>query len=317
VGRRGSHAGAYRGHLIDRPNLGTALDREAVTDLCTDLGSAPKNVLEFLQRGMQIGWLDADSVIDQDGLDYLAIRDHLYQVGRSVLARLSNLDDMADGERREYFRDAHGLLASMTALLDRVGVDTTIQLRFPDGEAARTNENVRRRGLVRLRTRRRNSRAYGRIGWRQVVESRPDSRRPPADGYRPDRPHRRSDGVGIIGDGMDGLRDDVVAALDDVEPRDAIRMATNGYRDRRRSTSAGRTPTRRPSKRTDQTFWNTIHHAGYVIASLGALMGVVLSLAQTRDTDDTPTPFSEWERTGPGLDLRMNDVRAGGVRARQ
>jgi len=109
---------------------------------------------------MQIGWLDADSVIDQDGLDYLAIRDHLYQVGRSVLARLSNLDDMADGERREYFRDAHGLLASMTALLDRVGVDTTIQLRFPDGEAARTNENVRDDVVSFLaRTRRRNSRA--------------------------------------------------------------------------------------------------------------------------------------------------------------
>jgi len=159
VGRRGSHAGAYRGHLIDRPNLGTALDREAVTDLCTDLGSAPKNVLEFLQRGMQIGWLDADSVIDQDGLDYLAIRDHLYQVGRSVLARLSNLDDMADGERREYFRDAHGLLASMTALLDRVGVDTTIQLRFPDGRPhgrTRTSETTWSRSS---RTRRRNSRA--------------------------------------------------------------------------------------------------------------------------------------------------------------
>jgi len=225
VGRRGSHAGAYRGHLIDRPNLGTALDREAVTDLCTDLGSAPKNVLEFLQRGMQIGWLDADSVIDQDGLDYLAIRDHLYQVGRSVLARLSNLDDMADGERREYFRDAHGLLASMTALLDRVGVDTTIQLRFPDGEAARTNENVRDDVVSFLaNTAPKQSRYGAHSGWRQVVESRPDKLkyRLPMDIDPTARTADLTASWVVIGDGMDGLRDDVVAALDDVEPRDAI-----------------------------------------------------------------------------------------------
>jgi len=254
VGRRGSHAGAYRGHLIDRPNLGTALDREAVTDLCTDLGSAPKNVLEFLQRGMQIGWLDADSVIDQDGLDYLAIRDHLYQVGRSVLARLSNLDDMADGERREYFRDAHGLLASMTALLDRVGVDTTIQLRFPDGEAARTNENVRDDVVSFLaNTAPKQSRYGAHSGWRQVVESRPDKLkyRLPMDIDPTARTADLTASWVVIGDGMDGLRDDVVAALDDVDPATQYRMATKRVsRSTCRSTSAGRTPTRRPSLRT-------------------------------------------------------------------
>jgi len=64
-------------------------------------------------------------------------------------ARQSNRDDMADGERREYFESAHGLLASMTALLDRVGVDTTIQLRR-SRRRGRTDERERprRRGLV-------------------------------------------------------------------------------------------------------------------------------------------------------------------------
>ncbi|WP_066418824.1 DUF5817 domain-containing protein [Halorubrum aethiopicum] len=205
---------------------GTALDREAVTDLCSDLGSAPQDVLEFLQRGIQIGWINAESVIDQDGLDYLAIRDHLYQVGRSVLARLSRLEDMEDDERREYFRDAHGLLASMTALLDRVGVDTTIQLRFPEGEAARTNENVRNDVVSFLaKTAPKQSRYGAHSGWRQVVESRPDKLK-----YRlpmeVDPTNRTADLTAswvVVGDGMDELREDVVAALDDVQPRDAIR----------------------------------------------------------------------------------------------
>jgi len=84
---------------IDRPNLGTALDREAVTDLCTDLGSAPKNVLSSSSAGCR----SAGSMPTASSTMTASItRDPRppVQVGRSVLARLSNLDDMADGERR-------------------------------------------------------------------------------------------------------------------------------------------------------------------------------------------------------------------------
>jgi len=262
---------------------------------------------------MQIGWLDADSVIDQDGLDYLAIRDHLYQVGRSVLARLSNLDDMADDER-EYFRDAHGLLASMTALLDRVGVGTTIQLRFPDCEAARTNENVRNDVVSFLaNTAPKQSRYGAHSGWRQV-ESRPDKLkyRLPMDIDPTQRTADLTASWVVIGDGMDGLRDDVVAAPRRRGTRDAIQDGDEeGYRDRR---AGPRWRDVRHAKAVVEDLiskkgWNTIRQDTDRVTR--ALMGV-LSHAPGRVSPTIVADALLGMGTNEyGLDLRMGDVRAG------
>jgi len=238
------------------------------------------------------------------GLDYLAIRDHLYQVGRSVLARLSNLDDMADGERREYFRDAHGLLASMTALLDRVGVDTTIQLRFPDGEAARTNENVRDDVVSFLaNTAPKQSRYGAHSGWRQVVESRPDKLkyRLPMDIDPTARTADLTASWVVIGDGMDGLRDDVVAALDDVEPRDAIQDGDEEGIAIDVPVHVGGTYAHAKAVVEDlisKKGWNTIRQDTDRVTR--ALMGVLSHARAACHRRSSPTPSSEWERTGTG-----------------
>lgn len=294
---------------------GTALDREAVTDLCSDLGSAPQNVLDFLQRGMQIGWIDADSVIDQDGLDYLAIRDHLYQVGRTVLARLGRLDEMEDDERREYFRDAHGLLASMTALLDRVGIDTTIQLRFPDGEAARTNETVREDVVSFLAaTAPKQSRYGAHSGWRQVVESRPDKLkyRLPMDIDPTARTADLTASWVVIGDGMDELRDDVMAALDDVQARDAIQDGDEDGIAIDVPVHVGGTYAHAKAVVEDlisKKGWNTAREDTDRVTR--ALMGV-LSRAPGRVSPTIVADALLGMGTNEyGLDLRMGDVRAG------
>ena len=64
---------------------GKALSEEALEGVLSDLGSTPDEVLSFLRRGMQIGWLDAESVLDEDGVNYYELRDALFHTGRNIL----------------------------------------------------------------------------------------------------------------------------------------------------------------------------------------------------------------------------------------
>jgi len=196
VGARGSHAGAYRGHLIDRPNLGTALDREAVTTSVPTSDRHRRTSLSSSSAGCRSAGSTLTASSTRDGLDYLAIRDHLYQVGRSVLARLSNLDDMADDERREYFRDAHGLLASMTHSSIASASTRRSNSDSPTASGADERERPERRGLV-PREHGTETVALRRPQWVAASRRVPagQAQVPAADGYRPDATDRRSDGL--------------------------------------------------------------------------------------------------------------------------
>jgi len=116
----------------------------------------------------------------------------------------------------------------------------------------------------------------------------------------------------VIGDGMDGLRDDVVAALDDVEPRDAIQDGDEEGIAIDVPVHVGGTYAHAKAVVEDlisKKGWNTIRQDTDRVTR--ALMGV-LSHAPGRVS---PTIVADallgMGTNGYGLDLRMGDVRAG------
>jgi len=112
--------------------------------------------------------------------------------------------------------------------------------------------------------------------------------------------------------GWMGLRDDVVAALDDVEPRDAIQDGDEeGIAIDVPVHVGGTYATRRPSLRTlIKKGWNTIRQDTDRVTGAGWRVLASPGLRHRRIVADA----LEMGTNGYGLDLRMGDVCAGPAR---
>ncbi|MFC7188362.1 hypothetical protein ACFQMK_16115, partial [Halorubrum yunnanense] len=203
---------------------GKALSEKALEGVLSDLGSTPDEVLSFLRRGMQIGWLDAESVLDEDGVNYYELRDALFRAGRNILGRLSDTNQSPD-ERSKFYRDCHGLITSMTALLDHVGIETSIHLRFPRSSEFLSNDDARRDFVEFLTYTAPKQARYGvHSGYRQVVEDRDEKLkfRLPMEVDPVDRTADLTASWVIAGEGMDELAEEVLSGLDSVNARDSV-----------------------------------------------------------------------------------------------
>ena len=203
---------------------GKALSEDALEEVLSDFGSTPEEVLSFLRRGMQIGWLNAETVLDEDGVNYYELRDALFHAGRDILGRLSDTEQSSD-ERSKFYRDCHGLITSMTALLDHVGIETSIHLRFPDSSDLIANDDSRHDLVDFLTYTAPKQSRYGvHSGYRQVVEDRDEKLkfRLPMDVDRINRTADLTASWVVAGEGMDELTEDVLSGLDSVSARNSV-----------------------------------------------------------------------------------------------
>jgi hypothetical protein len=203
---------------------GKALSEEALEEVLSDLGSTPEEVLSFLRRGMQIGWLNAETVLDEDGVNYYELRDALFHAGRNILARLSRTEQ-SSYQRSLFYRDCHGLITSMTALLDHVGIETSIHLRFPNSSGIVT-EDESSKDLIDFLTYTAPKQArYGaHSAYRQVVEDREEKLkfRLPMEVDPVDRTANLTASWVVAGEGMDKLAGQVVRGLNNVSARNSV-----------------------------------------------------------------------------------------------
>ena len=204
-----------------------ALTEQALEDLLSDLGSTPEEVLDFVRRGIQVGWLDTDSIIDENGINYVELRNKLCSVGRTILGRLSDdFTEWTSSEWSESYGDPLGLITSMTALLDHVGIETSFHLRFPDTSSFFSNDTAREDFIKFLEHTAPKQARYGtHSAFRQVVEDRAAKLK-----YRKqmeiDPTDRTADLTAswvIAGEGMDQLTEELLGALRDVDPREAVK----------------------------------------------------------------------------------------------
>jgi hypothetical protein len=113
----------------------------------------------------------------------------------------------------------------MTALLDHVGIETSIHLRFPDSSDLIANDDSRHDFVEFLtHTAPKQSRYGVHSGYRQVVEDRDEKLkfRLPMEVDPIDRTADLTASWVIAGEGMDTLAGDVLDGLDDVTARDSV-----------------------------------------------------------------------------------------------
>jgi hypothetical protein len=201
------------------------LTREAVGDelehLASDILDETER-LDHLQRGRQIGWCS-------DDLEYRSLRDRLYDVGRRLLGQLPTAQDLDPQQRGELYRDAHGLLTTMTSLLEAIGVDVTIHLRVPDVENIRRDDPRRRDFMGFLSRTVPKQTQYGtHSGWRQVFERREEKlkARLPVN-IDPDDPVANTTASWVVtGPGAEEFVNEAAATLNDLEEREAVQDGT-------------------------------------------------------------------------------------------
>lgn len=178
--------------------------------------------LDHLRRGGQVGWSFHE---DDSEIDYWSLRDRLFTVGTRVI---ECVDDMKDGDaetKSALYRDAHGLITTMTRLLSLAGVDVTIFPLLHDVDQLTREESRRRDFFEFFREVAKKQACYGiHSAWRQIGETRENKLQ-----------YRKSLNLGhdeptadltaswvVCGPDADRLQEDLAAALDDVEVREAV-----------------------------------------------------------------------------------------------
>ncbi|AAV44411.1 pNRC100 replication protein H-like (plasmid) [Haloarcula marismortui ATCC 43049] len=91
---------------------------------------------DVLIQAKQIGWLSSDELEDLDNW-----RERIGAVRSMLLSQVGDFDDLDSGLQAQLMRDLHGLLCSAMNVYDAAGLDVTINIRLPDPDALRRNEN--------------------------------------------------------------------------------------------------------------------------------------------------------------------------------
>jgi len=91
---------------------------------------------DVLVRAKQIGWLSEDELKHLNNW-----RERIGAVRSRLLSQLGDFDDIDSGLQAQLMRDLHGLLCSAMNVYDAAGLDVTINVRLPDPDALRRNEN--------------------------------------------------------------------------------------------------------------------------------------------------------------------------------
>jgi hypothetical protein len=185
---------------------------------------ASDDLVDVLRHSTQIGWLGPDEE------RYHALKDRLHNAGRRLLGRLSKLQrgDLDDGEVSQFYRDAHGLATTMTALLSSVGVDVTVNLRIPDTQMLQSDEQRFREFREFIRHTVPKHARYGvHSAPRHLTETREDKlaqRASIGDAFDPQDPTASLTASWLItGPDADDLVEPISHALGTVEVREAVR----------------------------------------------------------------------------------------------
>ncbi|WP_367175749.1 DUF5817 domain-containing protein [Haloarcula rubripromontorii] len=132
---------------------------------------------DVLIQAKQIGWLSSDELEHLDNW-----RERIGALRSALLSKVGQFDDLDSSLQNKLMRDLHGLLCSATNVYDAAGMDVTINIRLPDPDALRRNENQYTKFLDFARytiTKRAGYRdAYGVHSWyRMCIEDRPQKLR--------------------------------------------------------------------------------------------------------------------------------------------
>ncbi|MFC6723621.1 hypothetical protein ACFQE1_04300, partial [Halobium palmae] len=208
--------------LSSEPIWGKVLTREVVGDNLEEIHEAiaEPQLLATLQAGDQLGWLSRDE------MEYYAFRDRLHGVAKSLLGDLGRLPDLDPEQRGAVFRRAHGLLATMTKLLDAVGLDVTIHVRTPDTTRLRSDEKRYAGFLEFFRRTVPKQTAYGvHSAYRQRIETREEKlkARLPIELDPEDHTADMTASWVVAGPNADTFVDDISASIGELEEREAVR----------------------------------------------------------------------------------------------
>jgi len=117
--------------LLDNKSLSKVLDIDTVgtqfQNLHDGVNSFENDLEDVLQRAQQIGWLSEDELAHYDSW-----RDRIADLKALLLSKMSELDEMDNGLRRELMNDLQGLLTSATHMFHAAGIEITTVVRMPD-----------------------------------------------------------------------------------------------------------------------------------------------------------------------------------------
>lgn len=115
------------GKILEESRVGTQL--ENLHD-----GGHPfkKDLDEIIYRGIQLGWTGEDELEHYENW-----KDRMGDVRSMLLARLSELNSLDAGLKREFLNKLQGLFATATAVYDAAGYDLVVNLQIPDVEELR------------------------------------------------------------------------------------------------------------------------------------------------------------------------------------
>lgn len=196
--------------------LNTALTPERLDSAEEDLGGLVESDAFVLRKTRCLGWLD------EDHADGEAFVDRLRTAREEILRETNYLRD-ASGDynadvAKDVLRDAHGLIGTVTQLLDLLGVDLVRQIRLPDYSR---NLHDKRETIVRfLATATSIASRYGHYSGYRVLHEERDGKREDLLGA-PEVLEPTGDLIGswvLTGPGVDRLR----PALTQLEERGGL-----------------------------------------------------------------------------------------------
>lgn len=184
-------------------------------------GLSKSERIDHLQRGGQVGWSFHE---EGEALDYWSLRDRLHAIGCRVLESIGDGLDGDSQQKSEHYRNAIGLITTMTRLLDLAGIDVTIYPLLYDVDQVVRDEEKRRDFCDFFRHVAPKQAVYGiHSAWRNVGETRAEKLQ-----------FRKSMDVGedptasltaswvVAGPGADDLQPHLAAALESVDVREAV-----------------------------------------------------------------------------------------------